>query len=314
MHTWHAGVVLGFVAVAFAARADSPRARFAWGTPCRVRATEMSNKDGNAIKVTFDVVVEPDARTDELRVRLDNYGFLEVNGQDATTPELRAALRDATAAASLVPAMRVTKTGEFLGVADLEQSINKIIENPVLKSVAQDAAQVREAMLSPQMLASFTNEMGAIWATWVGRWLEHRPAKGKRLELTEQVEIGQAKVSAPVTFSNLGEIAQGTIRLRTESTMRGKDMAGALREFVRGMAASFGAKPAQLDVFVDAERHLVMEVDTDPATLRPRRALFDSSLRLTETGGKIQTRQMRRETTFDWSHAQGACAPRRALR
>jgi hypothetical protein len=309
-------VVLGAAATP-AARADAPKrgagaATFAWGVPCRVPVVEVGLRNGNTVKISYEIALERSADRAELRVRLENYAFLEVNGQDVTVPAMRESLRKATLMTAAVPAIRVSGAGAYLGIVDLEKSVSWMLEQPYFRQEQPaEAEKLRKTMLSPQMLESFNNEMGGIWSTWVGAWIGRRLAPGETVAFTDRVAIDHASFPAPTRISNLGDAAvhPGTVRLRLESTIRGKDLAEALSAFVTDIAKDLGAQDSASGLLSDGDRRIVMEVDTELATLRPRRALFDMVLHVKFKDGKERSYPQRRETTFHWDRAQGACAP-----
>jgi len=308
------GVIVVVVAIVAArvsvVRADGgPRTTFAWATPCRVPVIEVDLKDGNTVKLSYDVVVERSG--DDLHLQMENYAFLEVNGRDATVPPLRDTLREATLMTGAVPAIRISQAGEYLGIVDPEKAVTKLLENPYFRRSGGDSEKMRKLMLSPQMLAVFTNQMGGIWGAWVGRWLDHVPASGKRLAFTEQIELGKATFTSPITISNLGPAdgAPGAVRLRAESALRSKELAHELSEVLSSLFTDVGTKDSLRDMLTDGERRVVMEVDTDVSTLRPRRALLDITLQVKLKDGKERSEKQRRETTFHWDRAKGACAP-----
>jgi hypothetical protein len=99
------------------------------------------------------------------------------------------------------------------------------------------------------------------------------------------------------------------VRLRLESTIRGKDLAEALSAFITDITKDLSARDSASGLLSDGDRRVVMEVDTELATLRPRRALFDMVFHVKFKDGKERSYRQRRETTFHWDRAQGACAP-----
>jgi len=49
----------------------------------------------------------------------------------------------------------------------------------------------------------------------------------------------------------------------------------------------------------------VFEVETDPHTLLPLRAVWTKNVTIGKEGGERKTRTSRREDAFDWSRATG---------
>jgi hypothetical protein len=284
---------------------------FAWGTPCRVPVTEVTLKKGVTTKMTYEVVLEPAARGSELRLRMEHFDFLEVNGLDVTTPAMRSRLAEAVVLTAAIPAMRIAKNGTYLGVVDLEKAVAWMLEQPPFNKDPAQAKQVRTMMLSPQMLEILRGKMGEIWQTWVGAWLAGGGlSPGDTAELNETVGFGARNIVAPAKISHLGEIAgvPGVMRFRFESDVRGKGLISIARGFLVGLLMEMGVKePPELQI-AEGSRQELAEVDTEPSTLRPHRALFETKLYLMLRNGKDTRYHERRETTFHWEKAQGVCA------
>ena len=126
-----------------------------------------------------------------------------------------------------------------------------------------------------------------------------------------QIDFGKTTIVSPITISNLGPAdgEPGAVRLRAESALRSKDLARGLSEIVSSLFADLGPKDLLQGMFTEGERKVVMEVDTDVLTLRPRRALLDITMHVKLKDGKERSDEQRHETTFHWDRAKGACAP-----
>jgi hypothetical protein len=285
---------------------------FAWGVPCRVPVTVIGVKQGATVKSANDVVLELGADRSELRVRLEHFRFLEIDGVDVTIPARRKDVEPAELLAEVIPAIRVARTGEFLGVVDLEKAVTWLLEQPMFKAKIKDADQLRKLLLSPQMLQAMQGEMAQIWRAWVSGWLDNRLGPGQTVELQQSMIAAESFV-VPTRLSHLGEVrgAPGLVRFRLENTVRGKPFASVAGGFLKELVANLATPPGAPVQIVDGERQEVDEVETDPTTLRPRHARYEVKVHAVFSDGKDTRQVQSRDTTFHWDRAQGACASKR---
>jgi hypothetical protein len=285
---------------------------FAWGVPCRVPVTEVASKKDTTVKMTYDVVLEPAETGDELRVRLEHFAFQEANGIDLTTAAMRARMAEAVALTAAIPVMRIATNGSFLGVVDLDKAVAWMLDQPPFNKKPEAAEKVRAMMLSPQMLEALTGKMGEIWGTWVGAWLARELAPGETVQLQSGVQFGTNAAAGHSRLSHLGAVADapGMMRFRLESEEHGAELVRAARGLIASMLAEMAIREPPELFITDGDRQQFAEIDTDPTTLRPGHAVFDTKSHFVFKNGKDMTYTERRDDTFHWDRAQGVCAAR----
>lgn len=292
------------VVQAGAARPWEP-CRFAWVVPTSVWVTQAGEKRGHAATMRYLLTLSAGAVDGELQARLTDFEFLEVDGKDVTTPEMRQALASTRALTQAVPDMIVDSTGNFLRAGGVEELVERVIAHEATQS-GRDAGQLKrelEFMKSPTVLATLEQACGDYWNTWVGAWVGFELEPGS--ESTEDQDIPFMGVALPakVTRRNAGPSAEhpGHVELSQTTVIEGPAAASALAETMATMAQQGGGRPFPKDELFDIRSVSVVTVVIDGTTLKPLRATRSKSMRLAVKGEEPKEQVEHLEYTFDWS-------------
>lgn len=289
------------------AAAKAPvRLRFDWGTRCAVTVTETALKNDHTMRARYRVELSPSTDGRELRVRMADWEFLELDGRDLTRPEMRAEMESALAAVGTVPVLRVSHEGDFLGSIGVEEMVDAFLSAMKMRNPAAPVDDVRAKMLSPTWRRILEARMGDDWNRWVGAWNGLEMAPNTTEDHALEVPVGGHKLAMPLRYLHLGMVpgaAEGRrIRLRQESSVAGKDLMPVIATMIPDLPAQMEKEDGPL---VGGERTVVLEAETDPVTLRPTRASSDMRIRLVSASGKEHTRRDSKESVFDWVGAKG---------
>jgi hypothetical protein len=274
--------------------------KFAWRPPCRIPALQDTDKNGQRMRASFDLVLEP--LRDRLALRMQHMQVLTVNGQPADSPALRGQIASVNAlAAAAAPTFLVSMEGEYLGLADLDRSLDIVEKSTALSGPGMEGA--REAMRSPQMRAMLEQAAGGYWNAWAGAWLGLQLGPGEHLSRTAEVQLpGGATMTVPFTINHRGTIAGtgGLVLLDSVQVLEGPEAARLLLQAMRSMAAQAGGPPVPDSTTNHFRREATVRVALDPATSRVHRARTEMTV---EVAG--QRRTTVEDVAFDWAHAEG---------
>jgi hypothetical protein len=155
------------------------------------------------------------------------------------------------------------------------------------------ALSVERLMRSPEMKARLTEKTGDYWMTWVGLWKDLRLVPGQTWETT--MDDGASAV-----YQHHGPVPgePGLVRFSASIVLEG-DVAKA------EMADVLGESTRQLDVTdlppverVRREAHA--SADTDPLTLRPRRARLETIFDVKMQGIPAISKREVNDYELDW--------------
>ncbi len=305
-----AGIALGMAFAAGSAanaRAEEGSFVFSWPVPGRVRVLEKSDKRGGTATTEYDLVINRAPDGTNLEVRFENFRFVVVNGQDATTPEMKEALGPTAVLASAMPTFLISPEGDYLDAVGMEETIEKTLAFMRESGAAgQDPAtiqQVEATMRSPQMVAQMRAKAGDHWMVWVGLWAGVELSDGGTVETTTAIPMPDGStVDAPLTFRHAGQEAGagGRVTLEAESILEGEEATRALERAVRSMAGPQGAPPPG-QMFASFRREFKARVITDPKTLRPSRATSEAISRISAVDGEERTQKESHVYEFHWS-------------
>ncbi|MBI5367716.1 MAG: hypothetical protein HZA54_11820 [Planctomycetes bacterium] len=307
-----AGATLGWLAgLVGAQEAAAPdRLTFDWPVPGRVGVRERTEKKGQTALTAYDLVIERAADGRRLRVRYENFRFLEVGGQDATRPEVQERIAQATAMAGALPAFLIAPGGGFEDAEGMEETVERALDGlrqGAAKEMEEERwAALREMMTSPQMLAQMKSKVGDHWRVWVGLWagLELAPG-GVHEAMTPLAMPDGSSLDAVVRIRHdgaAGAEAPGVVRLSAESSLCGEAARAALGRMVKDLAERMGRTdaPPPEEMFEDFRRDFKATAETDPKTLRPRRVTTESVATVKEKGKAAVAQREVHEYTFAW--------------
>lgn len=274
--------------------------KFGWRPPCRLPALQDKDKNGQRMRASFDLVLEP--VLDRLTLRMQHIQVVMVNGEPADAPALRDQLASVNALAEAVaPTILVSMEGEYLGVVDLERNLDVVEKLSTLGGTGMDMA--RKLMRGPQMRAMLEEAAGAYWNAWTGAWLGLQLAPGEHLERTLEIELqGGATMKVPVAVSHRGTIAGtgGLVLLESVQVLEGPEAARLMLQAIRSMAAEAGGPPPPDSATKQFRREATVRVALDPVTSRVHRARTETTI---EVAGRRDTTV--EDLAFDWAHAEG---------
>ncbi|MDI1444330.1 hypothetical protein [Polyangium sp. 6x1] len=278
---------------------------FGWKVPCRVPVEQLSDKKGTTARLRYMLSVKPGA-DGNLDLTFSDFQFLELNGQDITGPELQKQLAPALAMTSAMPSLIVSREGEYLGVRGLDEMIERILAMPSFNKDPKIAPKVAAMMRSPAIKASLEAKMGDYWNGWVGAWNGLSLAPGASREDDDSIEVGDEEIPTRVRVENHGPVdgAKKLVRLSLVSTMSGTSASAGLAAFTRSLMRGAGTDLSKNLNVERVNRVITLDVETDPATLRPRRARYVMELEMMVNGQMSASRETREER-FDWEHAEG---------
>jgi hypothetical protein len=261
-------------AAALAGRATA--LTFAWPAPATVQVTERVLKKGRRGTLRYDLTIarEPDGG---LLVTYKDFEFLELAGLDLKKPEIKAQIAPALALAAAIPPLKISPDGAFLDVVNLEATVDRVIDTLERggSTPAAQVAQLRATMKSPAMLQMMKSSVADTWMSWVGLWREAElPGPGQEGPITGVEVSGRTG-----TVRNLGAGQRG-LRLAAEVATPSATIDAELepvREAAGELAAGMPATGA-------ASKRTALEVELDPATMRPYTASYRTTISLTADG------------------------------
>jgi len=281
---------------------ETPVTGFAWSPPCRVPVLEHNLAHGGN-RFVWAYLVNVDSRGDgNLVVDLVDIDLREVNGHDATRPEDadRASLMERMLEA--FPAMIVDREGAYLESEGFDEILERLI------AVSPNPSVQRMIRETPAMHTPFRRQFGELWQAWVGHWIDWSIEPGADATIVETIPgpDGEA-VPYRVVRSHLG-VENGYARLRVVETHRGDAIKTMMLPVLVGLADQVADPAGFVELLksfdVDGQVEISFEVETELATLRPRRGVLDKRMEFGFLGNSTNERSTR-EFTFDWERAIG---------
>jgi hypothetical protein len=287
---------------ASAPAADVGPYRFGWGAPCRVPVRESTEKKGKTARMSYFVDVR--RRADgNLEVRLDDFAFLALDGNDVSGSHWRERLAPALTLASTIPVFQVSPKGEYVGAEGIEEAIERVLSARALP--AEQAEQMRQMLTSPLMAAALEEKVGDTWRTWVESWIDWSVAPGQSKSENGAIQLATgAEVPIVLRLEHLG-FRDGHAHLRATNVLSGDAFLQALKPFLENIEKSVGNNEPILEAIGEGRRETILEVETVPATLRPRRTRAETRTEITMKNGTVSRQREIREIEWDWARAQG---------
>jgi hypothetical protein len=205
-----------------------------WAPPCKVVVTQRVEHDGRTVTIRYSTVITDDG--ERLRVKFEDGAITEVNGMNATTPEMQAKLAEMNRGFDTLPTFHVTVDGAFDHSDDLFRKIDDMVAN---SRISDEQAAI---MKSPRMRDVVEEQIVAMWRSWVGAWRDW----------PTEPELDDA----------------GLAHLETADTIDGQAFVEYMR--VRGELSGI-AVPADIRGSVTYR----YAADIEPRTLRPHRVHYE---------------------------------------
>ncbi len=266
---------------------------FAWSLPCSVPVEERSERDGVSAHLRFSLGLRALA-DGRIEVRWDDMDFVEFMGEPLT-PERRKEMAPVLAVMTFVPNMFVTKHGAFVGIGEIDKMLERLDALGVVKP------EGIKTLRTPEARAALSTSVGNYWQTWVGAWAGLQLARGEVREGEGFLAFGNHKLPAHTRIGYVGDDPGGLARLSSTTTMEGSEALAALK----GAIGAVSGSPLPADGSVTGMRYMSrMDVQTDPATLRPRRTHYEIRAEITDNG-ESKPQKESRDDEFSWERAKG---------
>jgi hypothetical protein len=271
--------------------------------PGKVAVTQMTQKDGHTATMRYDLTTKRSADGARMEVRFERFKFVELDGQDARSPEVHASIEEVERMAATIPTLLVSREGEYVGVDGLDEMIDSLLawERGRKKMDPVKVADLARLMRSPEMKEALSNKCGDYWRVWVGMWKELRLAPNEKKATT--FTMGTAGSEFPATFEHHGPVPgePGLVRLSMESVLEGEQAKAALAGILQQMQQQLHV--LQMPRILRMRRETHAGVDIDPLTGKPHRARSDVAWEAEiEREGVLKKHQID-EYELDWSPA-----------
>lgn len=287
---------------------------FNWPIPCKVKVTEKTEKKGTRAIMQYHLVAKKH-KGNQIVVDLKNFVFLEINGQNATTPQMKKQLAPVLATTSSQPTLVIAPDGQLVEIVGLEAVAEKTLA--LMKKIGKyseddPAWKSTVAMIkSPKMAEMIKNKSADYWQSWVGAWVGLELAPAESVETITSLPFPDgSSIETPLVYYNHGA-QQGSptlVRLTASSVLEGPQARAAMLRFFENLSKSASQKPGTKkftkSMLKEFKRESTISVITDPANLRPAKAEIRSITTIHIQGeGRKQQREIR-EYTFHWSTEQ----------
>ncbi|MBK9258488.1 MAG: hypothetical protein IPM54_01475 [Polyangiaceae bacterium] len=278
---------------------------FAWKMPCRVPVEQVETKKGHTVRLRYMLSAKPGPEGN-IDVDLGDFEFLEMDGQDLTTPKMQAELAPALALTTMMPTMVVSPEGDYVRVRGLEALVDRVVAHMGKGMDKQKKAKLATMMRSPRILQMVQAKSGDYWNGWVGAWTGLELAASASREGDDVMDVGGVEIPVRLRYENHGPVkgTPGFYRVSLSSTMAGNSASTGVLALMRSILQDAGSD-MPTDVQVDHVSIVnKVEVVTEPATLLPHRARRERTMELVMAGDRKKRVEVREET-FDWKHAEG---------
>jgi hypothetical protein len=203
-----------------------------------------------------------------------------------------------------MPGYKVDSSGMLVGIVGLNNMVKRLGNMGLLnKNMDQEKRAGVSAMLkNPQMLQTMETKVASNWHSWVGLLVDFpkEDEVGARYKLkTESLAFGQT-IPFDLTYERMAvtDLAhKGLIRMMIEFKADNAAVVEAVGSFVKNMMVQSGQPQQEIDKMVieSAEQLTVVEILTDPLTLRPImvkvEALMDMQLKGESANRQIEEHQ-----------------------
>jgi hypothetical protein len=266
-------------------------------------------KRGRSAKTRYTVTVAKGEAGGDVRIHVQDYEFLEMEGRKADDPALAPVLAVALPMAKIFPDLVVGPDGRVKDVVGLDAAIENVLselEKSGDENVRKAAPPLRTQLTSPQARPLLTAESKTYWEVWVGAWTAVTLAEGGTDRTTRTVSGPDGSpIEAPTTIRRMRAPEDaGCTRLLIETLLDGDLAKQALDAWVKRMTAASGKAPPAPDYFQGFRQANRLLVVTDPATMRPRRAVREDSRTLAIKDEGDRTDIERHDYSFEWAPAE----------
>lgn len=286
-----------------AAYAEFPT--FAWPVPSRVTVTETTLKKGKTAKTRYDIVLRNQKSGGDLELKFENFHFLELNGIDLTSAEAKKnmgpTLVKINAAGSMIPTLVITPQGTVKDVTGIDEMIEGYLKIAPGPSDPKQLEQMKASMHSPAMIETMKAKSTEFWKVWVETWLAADAAPGGTQTLDREIPIAGGeivKTLIKLSSESAPTGATGSVKLSAQAILQGDAAKSAMKELmiIMNSAVPAGVKPLTPESVKDLKRVEKFSVVTNPKTLQPTQASWETTTDLT-----IDTKQITQIEKHDYS-------------
>jgi len=274
--------------------------QFNWPEGASALVTERSTKKGRLATTRYRITLAR-ADDDKRELRTTDFEFVAIEGVDLANEQLRAALQPTFDLASAIPSLVINDDAEVEDVRGWEDVVGRLKARGRGRDAKLDAMFER-MFADPEVVTALKQKMGERWMTWVGVWVgtELEPGASVSGELELPVPGGRS-VTSPVTVRHLGHVDGDPRRARLSysGVMGGEALQSELVGLVNRLAPELPFEDF-LKRIKSVSRTTVLEVTTDPGTLRPERVSSRLETRITLEGAEPKLMVEAAEYSFDW--------------
>jgi hypothetical protein len=283
------------------ARGARPKFRFDWAPPCRVPVIDTSKQRGKTVRTRYTVALRA-ASGKNLRVGLEDFAFLEFDGQNITGPEWQKRLGPMLALVSAIPDFEVSRRGEYQKCDGLQQWLDRFIIEQ--RMTLERAEEVRKMMASPSIAAASQAAVHGYWANWVEAWLEWDLLPGESKEERDELTLPTGARVPSMLRRQFLRNEDGYATVQQIRTISGAAVGGLITPFVKEIAQQVGTTPpAQL--VADGQIVTTIFAEIEPHTLRPRSTRSLVKQWMVFPNGSKSSQEESRDLQWDWDHAEG---------
>jgi hypothetical protein len=253
---------------------NAPALQFDWPRSERFQVEELIEKKGNRVQIVFKCQLSE--TNQEFILRWLDAEILSFNGKKVSESEDLKRELEPVQAMFRYPPFRISREGHFVETLDVEEAMKET--NRLLDKVAPDRPKDSRKFFDKLARSKTGKRMvdrvyGQIWETWVEMWADVNLPAGQTASKQGKVPFGESdEFPAKMKLSNLGPLNSDTnlLSLKYEERVTGKNFGATLNKFAEKVAKETDVKKADpLPKKVTFERATIVEVHTDPKTLRP---------------------------------------------
>jgi arylsulfatase A len=205
---------------------------FAWPAPATAVITEVTTNKGRTAKSRYKMQVMPGEDGQGLRIRHQDFQFLEVAGEDATTAPMQKLLAAATTMSSVVPDYRITADGRFAEICPIDETLQRL--RPMMRErfdAPEQLTRFEQQFQQPEFASLMQRTLRQSWQGCVEHWLDWQVPAGKTVQRETEIELFGTKVPAKLTLTHHGDAVDHVdhVRLGVRIVAEGPKVLAALK-------------------------------------------------------------------------------------
>ncbi len=301
-------VAFGALAQATSAQVEPPKMKFNWPSSGTVKVVESVLKKNRRARTAYDLQLNTD-KDNNLLVTYDNFRFLYIEGVDISHPEIFKQLAPVLALTAAAPGYKVDSAGTLVGVVGLYNMVERLSNMDLVKKNMdeQKRAGVLAMLKNPQLLEVMETKAASNWHAWVSLLVDFpdEDEVGAIYKLkTESVAFGQV-IPFDLTYERMAVTDpkhKGLVKMLIESKSDNSAIIEAAGTFVKNMMKQSGQSQQEIDemVFESADQRTIVEILTDPLTLRPIMVKVETVLDMQIKGEKANRQIEEHKYDFTW--------------